>query len=309
MGKWMELYLVLLFLTFSRPHHAASIIKLYLQELPNPIMPVRYIPTPILNTVEYSSQVYQSFPYVTQKFLYDLIPIFIKVIENGSQTGHTTDTIALCMTPSFIGRYAAIEENMASAIQYTKNLIELWNEVEQHLSKEHTLASGSTDISTTNDPSKGSQNQSLHEPRTSNGIRKISNSSLSSSDSSSVSENSMDSNDTKIRTIGTHKSVSEECLSSPTPDMSSTLAMMPPPPPRLRKSALASISSSSLNEDWPPRRRLFPSRTFSETIGRSTSEPRRSVSTQRGKVVAELAKLYEEKEAQTAHISLDESKP
>lgn len=123
------------FLTLSSPNQTASLMKLYLQELPNPILPIRYIPLPIQDTVEYSIQVFQSLPYVTQKFLCDLLPLFIGILENSSRTNHSSQTIAMCLAPCFIGRYSTRKDSMAVAIRFTRNLIELWPEIDDRLAE------------------------------------------------------------------------------------------------------------------------------------------------------------------------------
>lgn len=334
------------------PHHAACIIKLYLQELPSPILPVTYIPAPLEETPEYCVQVYTSLPFVTQKFLFDLIPIFYEICRNHGHTGHDSSTLSLCMTPSFIGRYASIKESMAMAMKYTKCLIDLWPEV---MPKLLALAPSQPPPSLSPQPVPIPEPQSQTQPESRSqatdsvvdsastdaslakvpmGLRTPSGSSVSSLESAdSITQATPDK-----KAFTTLQCQSDEFLSSPghrsagaAAAGSSTSGRPPisgitPGLPKLRKSASTILRRSNQSTDLEDddndtisnknnknsnnggvpdgHRRLFTSRTFSEMSthqqrsasvgGGSRRFLNRSLSTKRGRMVSELAKLYED---------------
>lgn len=267
------------------------------------------------DSVEYSVEVYRSLPLVTQKFLSDLIPLFISIAQNREHTGHNSGTIALHMAPSFIGRYASMKDSMAIAITYTKSLIDLWSEVEPHISipsVESDFLKTSTpevDIQTkhsaTIQPKKSESLEPPISPLTSASekVRTPSNSSASSLESSN-DKTLFD----KKNNFVSHKSVSAECLSSPSRIISPSPIMQPPS--RLRRSASTTFQSHKPTEDETPNRRLYSSRTFSETTGRQNNPAflRRSLSTKRGRMVSELAKLYEEKDGMPVSLPVEKAK-
>lgn len=353
---------------FYSPHQASSIIKLYLRELPNPILPIRYIPLPIQDNIDYIYQVYQSLPYVTQKFLYDLLPIFIAIINNSHRTGHTSNTMAMAMASCFIGRYSNRKDTMAVAIRYTKNLIELWPELETRLSeysnsdtsdsedeveevahhRKKSFTNGHRpDIPSHNHHHHSIRNVASHQDMSVDSfhisethghrsvsmalpqkytasdttlpeVRKvpsISSVSSSTSSSSSVSNTIADKTSENISMLKSH---SERSLSSSMLAHPSTIHNHPPPPPKLRKSASTILRpTTSSPEVVPPMPKLNTRCSYGSDLNKqhkssaavsaaaatasgygaaaAAAARNKPAPTKRGRMVAELAKLYEER--------------
>lgn len=320
------------------PHQASCIIKMYLRELPNPILPIRYIPTPIQSNPNYIYQVFQSLPYVTQKFLSDLVPLFNSIIDNSRRTGHSSETLANALAPSLIGRYASDDDSMVVAIAFTKNLIELWYTVEERLiqysgsdssefeepvrensrhrspsSHHHNSNNGNESsrhpIQHTNKHEDGSLEITYLPPvptARANGtplsgnktLRKIASlSSFSSSSSLSDQKTLSSTNDV----FGRHANHSMESLGTPSPP--------PPPPPKLRKSA-STILRPTTGNTHPPMPKLTSYNSFGCDLNKqqSNSNVKYKAPAKRGKLVAELAKLYEDKNIVEAEVTIETEK-
>lgn len=289
-------------------------IKLYLQELPNPLIPIKYIPLPIKDTADYSSQVFLSLPETTQKLFKDLIPVTIGVIANKSRTYQSLKSISSDLAPCFIGRYASNKENLTIAVRFTKNLIDYWSEIssadsdlsssssDSESEKEHESAITSRKSSYDKYPkallSSGIKD-SYHEILP-GGISKHLPTGFASRNSSTTSISSAQSlsNGTVFHphisdSTGRLKSKSEDCLlnipaKTPSPLCSST-PPPPPPPPPLRKSASTAFRSENSRQDV----KLNGRKSMSNLDEQPESLKSINVSTKRGKMVAELAKLYE----------------
>lgn len=335
------------------PHNAANVLKLYLQELPTPILPVVYIKTPIQDTADYCVEVYSRLPIVSQKFLFDLVSIFSAMCRHQHNSTDSA-TLALSMTPTFICHYAGLKENMALGVQFVKTLIDQWPEVMARLVALQT------------------QGQAL--PLQSAAMRTPSGSSVSSVESLDPLTVLPSDNRDGPKQLTTLKTRSDVCLSSPDHRADRDQALLSEQAPavattittgsplrrastitaahdepvqlqrRLRKSASTILRSSSgvneqsdeispLQRQLPQRhtprrqdtadevdipeghRRIFTSRTFSDMHtsmrqqqqqqleGRRASvggdkvtllRMARRLSTKRGKMVTELAKLYED---------------
>lgn len=335
-------------------------MKLYLQELPNPILPIRYIPLPIQDNVDYSFQVFQSLPYVTQKFLCDMLPLFTTIIENSSRTCHSSQTIAMCLAPSFIGRYSNRADSLAVAIRYTRNLIEQWPQIDDRLAEYSDSDSDScsedesTPLPRPPKPSSSSSEHtsafrisSHHNIRAVNSHQDVSNSidsfpgiashkaqvrSFSTASTLTTGKVVNVFSDTQtgqtIRASGSISSVSSGEAHSISTGHSSTDGKAlskdylttagtppappppPPPPPKLRKSAstilrptnstssLSGASSSAPSLPSPTlnnRPQLSTRSSYSGDLNQNWRSGKAAATAKRGRMVAELAKLYEEK--------------
>ena len=345
-----------------------------MQELPNPILPIRYIPLPIQDNIDYSFQVFESLPYVTQKFLCDLLPLFIAILENSSRTGHTSQTIAMCMGPSFIGRYSNRKDSVAVAIRYTRNLIEFWSEIEDRLAEYSDSDSSCSDGEPINPSRIAVRRKSYdehnrtrspfrahaaHTVRAVNSHQDVSNSidtfsdvsgavrsvstttaprssslrrefgetvnvfsdtktldlsrtySSGSNSASSIISHHIGSNSAD-NSICNHKSQSFESLPSPYA-VSAPSLVPPPPPPKLRKSASTILRPTTSNPSSNLSRPKLNTRcSFSGDLNSNSSvlngRMSKTVPTKRGRMVAELAKLYEEKNSPPVLIEMNKSK-
>lgn len=252
---------------------------------------------------------------------------------------------------------------MAVAIRYTKNLIELWHELEERLAEySESDTSGSEDekkkvshnrkksFTDSHNSSISSHNQNHHSIKTITshqnmsvdsfsawevnghrsvsmtlpqkytasattlpGVRKVSSISSVSSSTSSSSTVSNSTEDKPLDNICVLKSHSEECISSPTLSNPTTVPNLPPPPPKLRKSVSTILRpttsspdpvppmpklntrcsyGSDLNKQKAPLSTVSASSYSAATAAAARNKP---VSTKRGRMVAELAKLYEER--------------
>lgn len=336
------------------PHQTASLMKLYLEELPNPILPIRYLPLPVQDTVEYSIQVFESLPYVTQKFLTDLLPLFIAILENSARTGHNAQTIAMCIAPSFIGQYSTRKDSLAVAVRYTKNLVEFWPQIDDRLTEYSESDSSACESEVRVPRRKISRMKSFDENRAA--IRMANRHNIRAVNSHQDVSNSIDSFPGVVMTKSAVRSVSSaaprstpkresfivtdsqasdqspfassassiESLSIPhlkpprstdTPLTETEVYLTspfltpapPPPPPKLRKSVSTILRPSNPTAAvLPPspdgRPKLQPRKSFSADLSENTKDPIGGIerapikcSTKRGRMVAELAKLYEEK--------------
>lgn len=296
------------------PNVTASLIKLYLQELPNPLIPIKYIPLPIKDTADYNSQVFLSLPETSQKLFKDLIPVAISVIKNTTRTNQTLKSLSSDLPSCFIGRYASNKESLAIAVRFTKNLIEYWAEI----------SSNSSDISSSESESEKEQESVTSRKSSYDKYPKVSSTSSSkrssyetlytglpkhlptsfasrnsstTSISSSQSLNTSSLGHSKVSdSTGRLKSQSDDFLPSSTTktrnsssSSTSTSPSPPPLPPPLRKSASTAFRSESIHHNV----KLNGRKSMSNLDEQPAALKSMNVSTKRGKMVAELAKLYE----------------
>lgn len=330
--------LLLPFLTFLfSPHVVASLLKLYLQELPNPLIPIKYIPLPIKDSPDYICQVFLSLPETTQKLLKDLIPVVLSVIKNSSRTYQSIKTISLDLAPCFIGRYASSKEKLTVAVRFTKNLIDFWPEIVRSVDSDFSSSSSDSDgenvTKTTTIATKISSRSSsgrhskilpigsarssfetlppgFHKPLpTSFTSQNSSTTSLSSAQSlnagglasysyvtdstgrsASKSDDFLPTSSSNFNSNSANNKVQTPVTSSSS-SASSSATTSPPPPPPLRKSVSMAFKSDSGSDRSSVM--LNERKSMSNLNEKPAALKSISVSTKRGKMVAELAKLYE----------------
>lgn len=272
------------------PHHVAGLIKLYLKLLPNPLLHPNYLETNTFITAGHCVEIYQSLPFVTQKFLYDLMEIFCITIRNNV---HTSETIALCMAPCFLGQFARIHDNKTRTVRFIRSLIELWSEVGPIVRPHDFDTPDSTTSYTSSNASKESLSSIMSR-------RAVSSSSISSTEDHVISQKNNYNNN---KLSGAYpKLYSSDYFPAPPKRSMSTSPVKLFNTPTLRKSASTTFSKFNQTGGGSPigPGHLYSSKTFSEGVNSSRRASSgsigymgRSVSTKRSKRISELAKLYE----------------
>lgn len=260
------------------PHPTASLLKHYLKSLPDPLLHPSYLEDASILTSTQCVHIFRSLPYVSQKFLYDLMLIFSASVLSDV---HTPETIALCTAPSFLGHYTNLYENRLRAVRFVSSLVEYWPDVEPSV-----RPSGISSTYYGMNTSKESLADSIMSQRA------ASNSSMSSTEDV-LTPIDMSSKHLRTATFGSMKLYSSETLPQP-PKRSMSTSPVKSSQRTLRKSASTTFQSPVDLSAPPGYRPLRGSHTFS---GGDLASPRpylgRAVSTKRGKMVSELAKLYE----------------
>lgn len=262
------------------PHLAASVLKLYLYELPSPVLPIEYIKLPLNDSKDYCLGIYQTLPAFSKFILSSLMPLLFSVVSNSSRTGKSSSTLAGCVGPSLIGLSSVTKEGIAIGVRYTRNLIEHWNYVKRKAESENLIS-----LSPFSDEGSKKPIITTHYVSPSH----ISSPLFPSRNASTPELPKFLDDFTNITTM--------------TND-STTTAMGPPPvPAKLKIMPLkSSASKSSLSDQLPSP---VPPPSPPPPIPRRFGPRSKSVaSTGRGKMVAELAKLYEEK-SYSAQILVD----
>lgn len=272
------------------PHHVAGLVKLYLKLLPNPLLHPNYLETSTFITAGHCVEIYQSLPFVTQKFLHDLMEIFCIAIRNNV---HTSETIALCMAPCFLGQFARIHDNKTRAVRFIRSLVDLWPEVGPIVRPYASSISTSVNSYISTNASKESLLSLMSR-------RVASNSSMSSTEDYVISRKSSYNN----KLSGAYpKLYNPDFLPAPPKRSMSTSPVKSFSKPALRKSASTTFNShndGSRGGSPIGPGHLYSSKTFTEGISTSRRASSgsigfmgRSVSTKRSKKISELAKLYE----------------
>lgn len=300
----------------------------------------------------------------------DLLPLFTTMIQNSAKTCHNSQTIAMCLAPSFIGRYASRKDSLAVAIKYTRNLIDHWPQIDDRLA-EYIDSDDSEDgysAFRSGDSNKVARMKSFDTP---SAFRALSRHNIRAVNSHQDVSNSVDAfpgvSKTQVRSFSSAASgrVHDDCPPPPLPrsihtsrsmtsdssgehsvdskssrdylTSSSTTTSMgppPPPPPKLRKSAstilrptistssltVASASAPSLPSPTkdhythvPQQHKLKTRSSYSGDLNQnfkhgdasatapgSGAKVFHATTTKRGRMVAELTKLYEEKTSSMA---------
>jgi Rho GTPase-activating protein 1 len=292
------------------PQLTASLLKLYLVQLPTPILPANEIDLPIQDTAEYCVNTFISLPAISKRLLMDLIDLLANMVFNSNI--HSPGSLAACIGPNLLGLGPITNETMATGVRFTRNLIEFWpqvsaaanywmnNNYHNQLSIRKHRTERFSSISNYDDslssPLSGNAPQGwirstsyistpdLHSPF-SIGLTDSRSTSLSSSSSSSTSS-----------------TISESArMFSMMPPPLAPIKLGPPPPSRKERITGSILQPTTTNISRPNISNkpihgdpLYPRKLAPETT-------RTIPSTRRGKMVAELAKLYEEK-CNTAQI-------
>jgi Rho GTPase-activating protein 1 len=106
------------------PYLAASALKLYLYQLPSVVLPVGAILLPIQDTHEYCLDIFNSLSEPSRVLLGELLDLLALIVVNQLKTNQTPSTLAACIGPSLMGLSAVSKESISIGVRYTRNLIE-----------------------------------------------------------------------------------------------------------------------------------------------------------------------------------------
>lgn len=325
------------------PHVAASLLKRFLRDCPEPALPADKIPLPIKDTTEYSEQVLRTLP-VTSLFIFlYVVPLLQSIVRNSKVTRHSEQSISVCFAPALLG-ITATRDSTVVGIRLLKNVIEEWTVLSPKLESELygrinvTDVRGLQNLAPAYPPYNGAYDVQRHvsAPLTINNSR------------SSPSLRQRNVSDAAPPLPAFPISVSVESLVDLEPEeedaqlspvkargrqMGSTVgqleepfAMMPPPVPRKpaqlksrsRHGSVSDLAEALEGPSTPKKFVLQPSTKINSDIDPSSFKippspppprkfgPRsRSVaSTKRGKMVEELSKMFEER-CETANMMIE----
>lgn len=107
------------------PHVAASLLKRFLRDCPEPALPADRIPLPIKDDAEYTEETIRQLP-VTSLFIFlYVVPLLQSIVRNTQVTRHSEHSISVCFAPAMLG-ITASRDSTAVGIRLIKNVIEHW---------------------------------------------------------------------------------------------------------------------------------------------------------------------------------------
>lgn len=301
------------------PHVTAALLKLYLHRLPSAIIPVDRIALPLRDSIDYTLQVWDNLPLLSRHVLPDLLSLLTSVVAHASRTMQSPTTLAASLAKCLTGVSATNKEQSAIATRYCRNLIEFWPNICQKRDNcdypENPFASPTH--------SRNTSVELCVKKRPF--AHKASSASMSSSYGSlpfyAIAKNNStpelrteqslidlnDDNDHQDPFTASSRTSSSSSSSTSSVTRPTRTAMGPPPVPAKSKTAILRPSQKpNINDDPQTETKRPPSPPPQRKFG-----PRsKSVApTRRGKMVAELAKLYEEKgHSAQILVQLDRSK-
>lgn len=300
------------------PHLAAAALKLYLYQLPSVVLPLGAVRLPIQDTQEYCLQVLNTLSESSKVLLGELMDLLAAVVRNQLTTDQTPSSLAACVGPSLLGPSAVSKEGIAIGVRFTRNLIEYWPDI-----------SGRAPTNGNPLPNPMAVKKQRPPPVPPSRGTSVSNISLSSALPSAISSTiastfvsspSLHSRNTSTPEL--HTRYRREDESSMVPSVSASDPHLPKAPPRSQSKSPVKVTSQIKPMGPPPvpnKRPLLvlqPIHNGNSNIERAGIEKPLSpvrkfgtkskavVSTGRGKMVAELAKLYEERST-SAKILVD----
>lgn len=305
------------------PHVTASLLKLYLYKLPTAIIPVDKIALPLQDSIDYTLRIWDSLPLLSRHLLPDLLSLLTSIVAHASRTMQSPTTLAMSLVKSLTGVSATNKEASAIATRYCRNLIEFWPNICQ---KRDTYDPENPFASPTHSRNTSVELNIKKRPF----AHKASSASMSSSYGSlpfyAISKNNstpelcteqslidLNDDDDEVDPFTTASRTSSSSSSASSVIRPAKSSMGPPPVPAKSKAA-AAASASILRPSQKPN---INDRPPSETKKPPSPPPKRQFGprsksvapTRRGKMVAELAKLYEEKgHSAQILVQLDRSK-
>lgn len=300
----------------------SAVVKRYMYELPDPILPVRCLELPVRDTKDYCTAVLRRIPYTSKIMLFSLLDVLSAVHQGRNRTFHTTSSLSTAMSASLIGQISSSnKDSTAAASQFLRNVLDFWSEISQDIDQ-RIESKDRIDMPKSMAPPPI--------PKTMNHQRNASTPELLINDELATILNASQ------RSWSDGSSGSRSQTSSPVKSgLQQITRMGPPPPPPIprAKRSLASLklaasdSSEESESENTPLAILKPSskenihitstliskkssRSSSPTSPRRLSSasnagiPKKNTSTRRGKVVAELAAFYEDK-GNSAQILID----
>ncbi|CAN6639673.1 protein Ecm25p [Trichomonascus vanleenenianus] len=320
------------------PNLAASVLKLYLYELPEPILPASVIPHPFQDTVPYCLDVVLGLSYSCQYVLVHLVRLLHSLASSQARTEHNSATLAACVAPSLLGR-TTTKEGVTMGVRFTRLLLDMWPKivVDDRISSILDSSSSMRTSPSAPDllapaPVAHSRHASASEMDIKKGppppppLPRRGTSISGSSNNNSISKMNNGINIPSLYTLRSNSSNPELRSSSDpldtlplTPESprfgSNPLSNMPPPPPRPPKRqpsistlniTVKSTSTTSTGTILQPTHKANIDANLSQSPQKRTFGPQSKsiATTRRGKMVAELAKLYEEK-SHSAQILVD----
>ena len=111
----------------------ASVFLNFLKNKANPLVPIDLITLPILDTVEYTAEIFEKI--ISFNKYYDLFitifPLFISILDSPEMSQHTSKSLSKAIAPSLCKEKISITNNdrLAVGTRFIKNLLENFNPV------------------------------------------------------------------------------------------------------------------------------------------------------------------------------------
>lgn len=105
----------------------AAVLKLYLYQLPLPVLPVSSIPLPIHDTAEYCQKVFAALPAQNRLLLTKICDIMhdLTLAADWNSPGYLSG----CVAPSLVALSSSSKDGIAIGIRFFKNLLTFWPSV------------------------------------------------------------------------------------------------------------------------------------------------------------------------------------
>ena len=119
----------------------ASVFLNFLRNKANPLVPIDLITLPILDTVEYTAEIFEKI--ISFNKYYDLyitiFPLFISLLDSPEKSQHTSKSLSKAIAPSLCKEKISITNNdrIAVGTRFIKNLLENFNPVIKIYERSH----------------------------------------------------------------------------------------------------------------------------------------------------------------------------
>jgi Rho GTPase-activating protein 1 len=109
------------------PRVVAAVLKLYLYQLPVPLLPVSHISLPIEDTVKFCQRTFSALPYANQVLLSKLCDVMCDLAATTSW--NSPGYLSACIAPSLVALSSSSRDGLAIAIRFFRNLLTFWPEI------------------------------------------------------------------------------------------------------------------------------------------------------------------------------------
>lgn len=113
------------------PVMAANLLKLYIYQLPVPLLPVTRIPLPIQDTPQFCISVVSQVPWQQRVLLVEFVDLLTTIWASHPNT--SSSVVAASVGPSICGASCVSRDQIAIGVRFVRNLLDLWTQVRRSI--------------------------------------------------------------------------------------------------------------------------------------------------------------------------------